>query len=108
MNNSDSETDEESFSLSQTFSGSGSDLLSCHKVNKYTFAAQKRKIFSEMRDNSKEEGLRATIDEGIHDHAFINCYYIHHCNNRARRNGTNKDSEGKASSRFGTESSSEQ
>ena len=67
VNDSDSYTGEELFSLSRTFSGSGSysmDLQSCRKVNKYTFKVQKRKIFSEMRDNSKEEGLRATIDEG--------------------------------------------
>lgn len=60
-------SDLEPFSLSQTFAARGSylmELQSCrtHKVR--AFGAQKKKIMSEMQHNSKEEGLKSTVNKG--------------------------------------------
>ena len=60
-----------SFSLEQAFAGRGSysmGLDSCRKMNKYAMSLQKKKVLSEMQTNSKEEGLAATRNEGIHGH----------------------------------------
>ena len=64
--NAESDGDGSDFSLSQLFSASGSYLMevqSCRRLNKYALGLQKKKLFSAMRSDSREEDLGATRDE---------------------------------------------
>ncbi len=59
-------SDLESFSLSQTFSARGSytmELQFCRRLNS-VFSAKRNKILSEMKRDSKEEGLQAIVNKG--------------------------------------------
>lgn len=54
------------FSLSQLFSASGSYLMevqSCRRLSKYALGLKKKKLFSAMRSDLREEDLTATRDE---------------------------------------------
>jgi hypothetical protein len=69
VNNSTSDDSDPLFSLSQAFAASGSykmELKACRKLEKYTYLAQKRRILSEMRQDSKEEDLKVTSVESKH------------------------------------------
>lgn len=66
VNNSNSNIDLDSVSLSQAFAASGSyrmELRTCRKLGKYAYGVQKRRILSEMGQSSNEEDLKATIDK---------------------------------------------
>ena len=63
--NLDSDGDFEPLSLSQAFAASGSyvmELRACHRINKYMFSVQKRRILYELRA-SLEEGLGANLNQ---------------------------------------------
>lgn len=69
VNDSDSDTnsDTDSLSLSQKFSASGSydmQLQTCRKVNRFAYAARKKKILADIQRSSKE-GLKANFDKSI-------------------------------------------
>lgn len=67
VNNSYNDSDLESFSLSRAFSASGSykmELQACRRVNNRALGVQKKRIFSEMKRDSKEEGLKASVNKG--------------------------------------------
>ena len=71
-----SDPDMDSWSLSQTFSASGSynmQLKSCHKINKFTYDTRKKKILADIQSSSKEEGLKANIDKSkfIYQYNFV-------------------------------------
>ena len=66
VNESDTETNADTVSLSQTFSATGSynmELKNCRKISQYMFGVQKKKILSEMEKNSQQESLKAKIDK---------------------------------------------
>ena len=76
-NATDSSADEEPLTLSKAFAGSGSykmELLRCRLLGKYDYSAKKKRILSRVMYASKEEDLKAKIDESK------NCYNVLNAN----------------------------
>lgn len=67
VNDTSSDPDLNPMSLSQAFAATGSykmELKACHKINKYAYGVQKKRIMSEMKQSPKED-LKAIINKSM-------------------------------------------